>query len=73
MIWSNEHRAWWAPNRIGYTTNLSKAGVYSEDAAASICEQATLDWSRAPNEVPVRIDDLPKSARLMIVDAHVTF
>lgn len=73
MIWSNEHRAWWGPNNIGYTTNLSKAGVYSAEAAMRICEHATHDWHCEPVEVPVRIDDLPKAARLMIVDAKVTF
>lgn len=32
-IWSGEHRAWWRPNRQGYTTWFQCAGVYEfEDA-----------------------------------------
>ena len=35
-IWSNEHRAWWRPNRSGYTTLRACAGLYSfEDAYAA--------------------------------------
>lgn len=35
-IWSDEHRAWWRPNRSGYTTIIEAAGVYTfEDAFAA--------------------------------------
>lgn len=33
LIWSDEHRAWWRPDRCGYTTIRDRAGVYSFDDA----------------------------------------
>lgn len=40
LIWSNEHAAWWGPNRRGYTTSIGAAGRYSADEAKAIFEQA---------------------------------
>lgn len=40
VIWSNEHRAWWRPNRNGYCTQLFGAGLYSPEEADEICRRA---------------------------------
>lgn len=73
LIWSNEHRAWWRPNSMGYTADIAQAGAYSGERATDICDRATFDWHEAPNEVPVRMDDLPDAAKLLITNAEVTF
>jgi hypothetical protein len=55
LIWSNEHRAWWRPDRQGYTKRVADAGRYSEAEALEICANAIP--GRQPNaplpEVPV--------------------
>ena len=74
LIWSIEHRAWWRPGRMGYTIWLDAAGVYSRDEAMQIVDDATMDWSRgAPNEVPVRIADLPDAARAILANKIAPF
>lgn len=63
LIWSFEHDAWWAPNRCGYTTDISKAGRYSKEDAGDIvtssvwCEEiaileAVVDELGAPTKDP---------------------
>jgi hypothetical protein len=70
VIWSNEHKGWWRQNRLGYTKSIAEAGVYSRDDAVEITEQATWEWSGpTPNELPVRIEDLPLSARVLLGQA----
>ncbi|NOU05324.1 MAG: hypothetical protein HOO99_03995 [Hyphomicrobiaceae bacterium] len=64
LIWSNEHRAWWKPGRCGYTADIAQAGLYTAEAANAICEDATMNWHQAPNEIPVRVADLPDAAQL---------
>lgn len=66
LIWSNEHRAWWRPNSQGYTADIGMAGVYTEDSMREICAGATLHWDQAPNELPVRAEDLPDDARIAL-------
>jgi len=60
-IWSNEHRAWWRPNELGYTPLIGEAGVYPLARAVQICGVA-LYGSRPPvmNEIPVRCMDIEK-------------
>lgn len=36
LIWSFEHRMWWAPDRCGYTTEVEKAGRYTATEAGEI-------------------------------------
>ena len=33
VIWSHEHHQWWAPNFLGYTPDLAKAGRYTRAEA----------------------------------------
>ena len=47
FIWSNEHKAWWKPDSLGYTTEKRKAGRYTYDEALDICRSANI---REPNE-----------------------
>lgn len=54
-IWSIEHKAWWNPNKMGYTTDRNSAGDYSLDDAVSICLEADLIKNNEPNEAMVPI------------------
>ena len=42
VIWSFEHKAWWAPNRYGYTRLLDEAGRYTQADAEDIVATANL-------------------------------
>lgn len=42
VIWSNEHRGWWGPNKFGYTPDLRNAGRYSRFEAMQVCAATTL-------------------------------
>lgn len=37
---SHEHIQWWKPDSRGYTVCIDKAGLYSADEAASICNNS---------------------------------
>jgi hypothetical protein len=60
LIWSNEHRGWWGPNRRGYSPGLLGAGTYSRDAALDICRDAipTASHVKRISEIPVRYADV---------------
>lgn len=62
LIWSHEHRAWWAPGHMGYTLEISKAGRYGYETAMRICFDANeyLPEGAEPNEVALLA---PESAR----------
>lgn len=40
LIWSEEHGAWWAKNRCGYTHSMILAGRYNQSEAWSISANA---------------------------------
>lgn len=62
LVWSNEHGAWWRPERSGYTGDVWAAGRYDEDAAAQICD--TRSWRKAgpPPEVMVLAPENDRAA-----------
>lgn len=59
LIWSNEHRAWWGPGRVGYTPHVGAAGTYTREEALKISGNAMLGWREdgPPPELPVRVED----------------
>ena len=61
LIWSIEHRLWWARDREGYVRELSKAGRYSRSEAQDICASAipgTAHKMRQFPEIPVPLADM---------------
>lgn len=38
LVWSNEHGAWWGPNRSHYYTDINSAGRYTLEDALAICK-----------------------------------
>jgi hypothetical protein len=59
LIWSNEHRRWWKPGEVGYTTVTHLAGRYAKAHADQICERANghLPEGAMPNEVALLAPD----------------
>ncbi|MFD1546956.1 hypothetical protein [Nonomuraea guangzhouensis] len=55
LVWSNEHDAWWGPNRRGYTHDVWAAGRYAETEDAEVCRKAAYGWrgGSPPPEVMV--------------------
>jgi hypothetical protein len=60
LIWSNEHKAWWGPQRSGYVARVEDAGCYNYTAALEICFGAMAGrQGREPlRELPVRLEDV---------------
>lgn len=51
LIWSNEHRGWWAPDSHGYVSARTDAGRYDFDEALEIVTGANKHLQRhVPNE-----------------------
>ena len=70
VIWSNEHSAWWAHNRMGYARDIAAAGLYTKAEAMEIVANATMGQWRGPapvHELPVRIKDLPVEAQNVLM------
>lgn len=57
LIWSEEHRGWWAPNERGYVNKREEAGRYSLDEALEIVRGANRMKNDVPNEAIVLADD----------------
>ena len=51
LVWSNEHAAWWGPNRCNYYTSIESAGRYSLEEAMLICRLR----SQTPNSNPTEL------------------
>lgn len=57
LIWSEEHRGWWAPGRHGYVQERAAAGRYAFDEAIDIIRGANIHKNDVPNEAIVLADD----------------
>lgn len=55
LIWSEEHRGWWAPRRSGYVLEKSEAGRYSFVEACEIVKGANINENNVPNEAMIRV------------------
>ena len=64
LIWSNEHQAYWRPNRAGYTERASDAGLYPQNEAIEICEAASHGSKGTPNETMLPPSAVPKLSLL---------
>lgn len=53
LIWSIEHRGWWAPNESGYRGVREQAGRYTFEQACNIVERANIGLKDAPNEAMI--------------------
>ncbi len=69
-IWSNQHGAWWAPAKRGYTNLLHEAGRYPEYMVTEILAQCNLTIAPTawPDEVAIEVTNnyLPAKARELI-------
>jgi hypothetical protein len=64
LIWSNEHRAWWEPDRCGYTENVAEAGRYTLIEARAICTQRSwVDARHMPPETMIHEKDVACGTR----------
>lgn len=62
LVWSNEHGAWWRPNRAGYTRDVCAAGRYSRQEAIDISGTSRNGWydpKQLPDELAINMNDLP--------------
>ena len=68
LVWSNEHRAWWAPDRCGYTIVLERAGRYTRDEAIAIASNARGGWAKGKNPPEIAIPELDAVAMALHPD-----
>lgn len=62
LVWSNEHRAWWRPERCGYTSDVGGAGLYTEEEADECCESRSKIAGEEAPEIKVHIREIGKGA-----------
>lgn len=67
VLWSNDHSAWWGPNRCGYSPNLLDAGVYTEGEAKRL--EAIVSPRTGSNLPPGAVSDVAKSLRGLLAIA----
>lgn len=72
LIWSNEHRGWWGPNRCGYT-GLVGAGIYTRQDAIDICRDSIPSAMHCGviAEIPVRRADLQEFMTGQMIPSQV--
>jgi hypothetical protein len=51
LVWSNEHCAWWGPNRRNYYMSIESAGRYSLEEAMRICRFRSQEPNANPTEL----------------------
>lgn len=52
VIWSFEHKAWWRPDRCGYTEFLDEAARYTEGEAIALVDAANQYAKEHPGPWP---------------------
>ena len=57
LVWSNEHRAWWAPDQRGYTRIIERAGRYQRDVAFEIAGKRGGGWQVDANPYEIAIPE----------------
>ncbi|TDD54558.1 hypothetical protein E1286_05035 [Nonomuraea terrae] len=62
LVWSNEHRAYWGPNKSGYTTDWLNAGRYGAKDAADCFGARSWEPRKPPPEVMVLAPDSEQSS-----------
>lgn len=69
LIWSNEHRRWWAPNECGYVPDVKSAGRYTREQALDICRNAlgTAGHIGMLAELPIRVEDVSEFLRGQLI------
>lgn len=57
LIWSNDHGAFWRPNRAGYTQDMNQAGRYAKEEADKICKNGGVPraWSTHPGPYEIML------------------
>jgi hypothetical protein len=63
LIWSNEHRAWWGPERCGYPLHSPQAGRYTLAEARDICRSRHWDDPDMPPETMIHVSEVDYAAR----------
>jgi hypothetical protein len=57
LIWSNEHRVWWAADERGYTQSVERAGRYSRAVAMNIAGCGRGGWAKGENPSEIAIPE----------------